>query len=748
MIDKKQKKSKIFTTKMQKKLLVTFLLIVAFLVVLIGRLFIITFGSGKKHSQAVYDNFAYNSRVIPSRRGDITDRNGTVMAYSSKVYNLILDAKVLLSSKEYREPTVKALLKYFPLDADELNSFIDNNAAKKAEGQVPNSYKRLLTTLTEEEIAGFLAAQNEKNSNIKGVWFEEEYKRLYPYNTLAADVIGFSSATGGGQTGLEKFFNDRLAGIDGREYGYIDNNAYSTSVIGQVNGDKVVSTIDVFVQNVIEEELRIFNKGYGCESASILVMDPDTGEIYGMCDYPTYDLNNPSDLTISFSEEEIAELEKLPEDERMMAIYELWSAYGVHNMYEPGSVFKTFTIATALEEALSNSEDVYVCDGVGIYDSSKILCHGGEGHGDMSLGESLALSCNDALMQIAMKEGVTIFSKYIRAFNFGESTDVELPFETDGLLISPDNMMDVDLVTNSFGQNLNVTMVQTAAAFASVINGGYYYKPHIVKEIQNSAGEVIEKVDPELVGKTVSAETSKIMRSYLRSVVDYGTGYLLYRDGYSIGGKTGTAEKHPRDKQSYIVSFMSFAPAEDPEMLVYVIIDSPNVKEYDSSAAAQLVAANIMDRLMPYFGVEKNNPDYEVPLVHVNSDPEKKNGEILVTSDGIIVSTGERLMITKDEAEANGDYDKEPEHDGEDSDDSENVETPEVPETPETPDMPETPETPDMPETPEIPETPDMPEAPGAPETPDMPEVPDNAEGQSSLEIDTPPQDEQQDTEP
>lgn len=684
MIDKKQKKSKKFTTKMQKKLLVTFLLIIAFLIVLIARLLIITFGSGKKHSQAVYDNFAYDSRVIPARRGDIADRNGTVIAYSSKVYNLILDAKILLSDEKYREPTVKALLKYFPLDAEELNAFIDENVSKKAEGKVPSSYKRLLTTLTEEETLGFLAAQAEKDSNIKGVWFEEEYKRMYPYNTLASDVIGFASANGGGQMGLEKFYNDRLSGIDGREYGYIDNNAYSTSVIEQINGDKVVSTIDVFVQNVIEEELRIFNKGYGCESASILVMDPDTGEIYGMCDYPTYDLNNPRDLTVAYSDEKIAEIEKLPEKERMIAIYELWSAYGVHTMYEPGSVFKTFTIATALEEAISDSEDMYVCDGVGIYDSSKILCHGGDGHGDMSLGESLALSCNDALMQIAMKEGVTMFSKYIRAFNFGEITGVELPYETSGMLISPDKMMDVDLVTNSFGQNINVTMVQTAAAFASVINGGYYYKPHIVKEIQNSAGETIDKVEPELVGKTVSSETSKIMRSYLRSVVDYGTGYLLYRDGYSIGGKTGTAEKHPRDKESYVVSFLSFAPAEDPEMMVYVVIDSPNIKEYDSSTAAQLVAANIMDRLMPYFGVEKNNADYEVPLVHINSEPDKKNGEIIVTSDGIIVANGERFMITRDEAKENGDYDKKPEDGETKPEDSEGLETPETPENSES----------------------------------------------------------------
>ncbi len=675
MIEKKQEETKVFTRRMKGKLLIAYMLIIAFLIVLIGRLFIITFSSGKSYAQAVYDNFGNKSTstVIPAKRGDITDRNGTVIAYSSKVYNLIVDSKVLLAKEEYLEPTVQALLKYFPIDADELNSFIAENAEKIENGQTPNSYKKMLTELKEEEIKGFLDAQAKNNSNIKGVWFEEYYKRIYPYNTVASDVVGFASEANGGEAGLEIFLNDKLSGIDGREYGYIDNNAYSTSVIEPINGNRVISTIDVYVQNVIEEELRLFNKGYGCESASILVMDPNNGEIYGMCDYPSYDSNNPRDLTVAYDEDEIA---KMTNEERAAALYNIWNAYGVKTMYEPGSVFKTFTIAAAVEEAISNSEDMYVCDGVGIYGSAKIMCHGGDGHGEMSLGESLALSCNDALMQIAMKEGVTIFSKYIRAFNFGEFTGIELPVEEKGMIKSPEAMNDVDLVTNSFGQNINVTMVQTAAAFSSVINGGYYYNPHLVKEIQNSAGEVIEKFEPELVGKPISPETSKIMRSYLRSVVDYGTGFLMYRDGYSIGGKTGTAEKQPRDKDSYIVSFMSFAPAEEPEMLVYVVIDSPNIKEFDSSIAAQLVASNIMDRLMPYFGVEKNNADYEVPLVHINSDPEKKNGEIIVSSDGIIVASGERYMITREEAKANGDYDKETETEETNPEDSENPEIP------------------------------------------------------------------------
>ncbi|MGN0375611.1 MAG: peptidoglycan D,D-transpeptidase FtsI family protein [Butyrivibrio sp.] len=662
MTEKKQKMSKKFTVKMQKKLLFCFLAVVVFFIALSVVLIRINLSKGKSYSKAVYDNFNYDSRVIPARRGDITDRNGTVLAYSTKTYNLILDAKVLLSDKEYREPTVTALLKYFDLNEQELNDYIDENVCKKENGQNAGSYKRLLTSLSEDEIAGFLEESQASKSKIKGVWFEEEYTRVYPYNSLAADLIGFASEANGGELGIESTYESWLAGIDGREYGYIDNSAYSTTVIDQINGDKVVSTIDIFVQNVIEEEIRKFNEAYGSESSSVMVMDPNTGEILGMCDYPTFDLNNPRDLSAIYSEEE---LEEMTDEEKVEAMFGVWSNFCVSSIYEPGSVFKTFTVAAALEENIANSESTYICDGEGIYNQSKILCHGGEGHGELSLGETLAWSCNDALMQIGMEEGITLFSKYIRAFKFGEKTEIDLISEGAGLLRNPDDMMDVDLVTNAFGQNLNVTMVQTAAAFASVINGGSYYKPHVVKEIQNSAGEAVKKFEPVLVGRTISEENSKIMRSYLRSVVDYGTGYLLYREGYSIGGKTGTAEKQPRDKENYVVSFLAFAPAEKPEIMVYVVIDSPNIAEYDSSTAAQIVAASIMDRLMPYYGIGQDYADYEVPLVHVNTSEDKKNGELVVSSDGIIVVTGERFMPTRDEIkDEEGD---EPKEEGEDT---------------------------------------------------------------------------------
>ncbi len=646
MTNRKTKKSKKFTVQMQKKLLLIFLLIVAAIIILSIFLIRIHLNKGEDYSKAVYDNFDYDSRVIPARRGDITDRNGTVLAYSTKVYNLIIDAKVLLANEDNVEPTINALVKYFGINEEELRTFIEENRSKKQAGNTVSSYKRLLTSLSEETVEPFLEAMNEKGSSIKGIWFEEEYKRSYPYGSLACDLIGFSSEANGGELGIESYYDEYLAGTDGREYGYINNSAYETTVIDQINGSKVVSTIDIYVQTVIEEEIAKFEEAYGFESATVVVMDPNSGEILGLCDAPFFDLNNPRDLESIYDAEE---LEGLTDSERVDMLYGLWNNFAVSSIYELGSVYKPFTVATALEEAVADSENTYECDGEGIYNSSRITCNGGDGHGEMTLGESLVWSCNDALMQIAMDEGITIFSKYLRAFKFGEETGVDLPGEAKGLLIDPEEMMDVDLATNSFGQNFNVSMIQTISAFASLINGGNYYQPHIVKEIQNSMGETIKEIEPILVSKTVSEETSDTICSYLRSVVDYGTGYLMKRDGYSIGGKTGTAEKQPRDKESYIVSFMTFAPAEDAKVLVYVVIDSPNCEFYNASIPAQVVASNIMDRLMPYFGVAKDYADYEVPLVQLSTGEDTLNGEFKVSSDGIIELSGEKFMIRRDE---------------------------------------------------------------------------------------------------
>ncbi len=607
MAAKKQIESKKFTNRMKKKLLSVFLIAGGLLLFLSIILIKTNTSKGEDYSKAVYNNFTYDSRTIPARRGDITDRNGTILAYSTKVYNMIIDAKVILSDEDYRKPTVAALEKYFPdLDIKEVDTYLDDNEQKTSNR---SSYKRFLMELTADDIADFEEAMSDKKSNIKGVWFEEEYKRTYPFNTLASDMLGFASEANGGELGIESYYESYLAGIDGREYGYIDNSAYSSHVIAPVNGDTVVSTIDYNIQNIIEKAIKDFNDEYGSESTAVMVMDPNSGEILGMADYPNFNLNDPRDLSGVYTEEELG---AMTDKERVEALFDVWSNYCVSSIYEPGSVFKTLTVAEALEEDVYNLKDVFTCDGVGIYNSAKILCHGGDGHGDLTLAGTLTESCNDALMQIGMGLGVPTFTRYFNVFQLGSKTGIDLPSEENGLLIKAEDMMDVDLATNSFGQNINVTMTQMISTYASLINGGSYYQPHTVKEIQNSSGETVEKIQPALVTKTVSEDTSKTIREMLRAVVDYGTGGYTYLEGYSIGGKTGTAEKQPRDKKNYVVSFMGFAPAEDPEVLIYVVVDSPKADDFDSSWAAQVISKQIFQELLPYMGIMADNPDYNV----------------------------------------------------------------------------------------------------------------------------------------
>lgn len=615
MAVKRESKSKKFTFKMKKKLLVIYLLTGLFLIFLSISLIKINLKKGKEYSKAVYDNFTYDSRIIYARRGDITDRNGTILAYSTKVYTMIIDAKVILSDEKFREPTVEALRECFPsLDIAELNAHLDENKDKEAK----SSYKRFMQELTEEEVNAF-NEKMEKDKKVKGVWFESKYKRVYPHNSLAADMIGFSSDANGGEIGVELYYDKYLAGTDGRTYGYIDNSSYKSQVIPAINGNTLVTTIDYGVQNIIENKVKDWNDEFGSLSTTVVVMNPNNGEILGMADYPTFDLNNPRDVSSIYTQEELDEMD---EEEKVEAYYKLWSNNSISKIYEPGSVFKTFTIASVVEENLCDFKKTFYCDGYAVYDHTKIKCNHVEGHGDMTIARSLQLSCNDALMQMGELLGKTTFSKYLNIFKFGIKTDIDLPSEEAGLVISEERMMDVDLATNSFGQNISVNMLQMMSGFASIINGGKYYRPHVVKQILDSSGELVKENKKELVAQTVSEETTEVMRAMLRSVVDYGTAGYLYMEGYSIGGKTGAAEKIPRDKKSYVVSFLGFAPCENPEVLVYVVIDSPKVEDYSSSYAAQMLSSEIYKELLPYLGITPDDPEYKRDLYLNGTDEE------------------------------------------------------------------------------------------------------------------------------
>lgn len=594
---------------MQKKLVLLFVAIILAFVFLIGRITYINAANGEDYTRIVLDQQQYDSRTIPFKRGDIVDRNGTKMATSERVYNVILDVRVMTSDEDSIEPTIQVLKDCFEIDEEEVRDLIEEN---------PSSRYNILKKGVDYETYKKFEAIDEDDENypdVAGIWLEEDYVRTYPYNTLASDVIGFTVDGNVGSNGIEASYNNTLNGTDGREYGYLDETSTVERTVKEaVNGDTVVSTIDLQVQSIVEKHILEFNEqhkneasaGEGSKNTAVIVMNPQNGEILAEASYPNYDLNQPRDLTKYYTQETI---DAMSDEEQLETLNSLWNNFCVSDTYEPGSTFKPFTIAAGLETGILTGDETYYCGGVLHVGDHDIHCSNRDGHGTQTLKQALENSCNVALMEIGEALGAEEFCRYQELFGFGEYTGIDLPGEgeTSGLLYTPENMDAASLATNAFGQNFNVTMTQLAASFCSLINGGNYYEPHVVKQIQDENGNVTENIDPVLVKKTISEETSEVIKDYMLGVVQKGTGSSAAVEGYDIGGKTGTAEKLPRGNGKYLVSFIGYAPQENPEVVVYVVVDEPNVAAQASSSYATELASKIMSEIFPYLGITKSS---------------------------------------------------------------------------------------------------------------------------------------------
>ena len=594
---------------MQKKLVLLFVAIILAFVFLIGRITYINAANGEDYTRIVLDQQQYDSRTIPFKRGDIVDRNGTKMATSERVYNVILDVKVMTSDEDSIEPTIQVLKDCFEIDEDEVRDLIEES---------PSSRYNILKKGVDYETYKKFEAIDEDDENypdVAGIWLEEDYVRTYPYNTLASDVIGFTVDGNVGSNGIEASYNNTLNGTDGREYGYLDETSTVERTVKEaVNGDTVMSTIDLQVQSIVEKHILEFNEqhkneasaGEGSKNTAVIVMNPQNGEILAEASYPNYDLNQPRDLKKYYTQETI---DAMSDEEQLETLNSLWNNFCVSDTYEPGSTFKPFTIAAGLETGILTGDETYYCGGVLHVGDHDIHCSNRDGHGTQTLKQALENSCNVALMEIGEALGAEEFCRYQELFGFGEYTGIDLPGEgeTSGLLYTPENMDAASLATNAFGQNFNVTMTQLAASFCSLINGGNYYEPHVVKQIQDENGNVTENIDPVLVKKTISEETSEVIKDYMLGVVQEGTGSSAAVEGYDIGGKTGTAEKLPRGNGKYLVSFIGYAPQENPEVVVYVVVDEPNVAAQASSSYATELASKIMSEIFPYLGITKSS---------------------------------------------------------------------------------------------------------------------------------------------
>lgn len=673
---RRRRQTKILPFYMQEKLIIGFCFFLILFLLLTFALFQIVRNNNEAFNRKVLRQrqTQYGSKVLPAKRGDIMDRNGTILATSQKVYNLIVDARTMTSyqDKRYEEASLKAVEEFFKEDAGELRAYIaKQDALPDGKKSAYYKYKKRLSYEERTAFLDYIDEQNKqykkdgKKDRIKGLDFEEEYRRYYPYKNLACNIIGFTTDDGeSGQAGVEQFYNKSLIGTNGRTYGYLDSDTKLQSVIREAtDGNSLVTTINYNIQRTVEKYLQEWQtEDVGSKVASAIVMDPKTGEILAMASTKQYDLNEPRKLNDaeypeslllelgkkeaqivykrehenkSISLEEVGQYftqEELLSYGRQAAWNEVWRNPVISDTYEPGSTVKPFTVAGALEESVIQPKTTFTCDGkVTLSDGVHtwvIRCHKRDGHGTIDAEQALMQSCNVYMMDTAFAEGAETFVKYQHVFGFGDKTTVDLPGEADtaSLVYTADTLGKTTLATNSFGQNFNVTMIQMASAFSSVINGGSYYKPHVVKQILNANGTVIKDVQPELMRVTVSEETSAFLREALFQTVEGGTGKPAQIQGYHVGGKTGTAQKLPRSAKNYLVSFCGFAPVEDPQLLVYVVVDTPNLEgEAQASASfATKIEQKIMNDALQFLNIQ---PQGETdPNASLNKDLQSEEG--------------------------------------------------------------------------------------------------------------------------
>lgn len=613
--------------------------LLCFLVV-IGRMFYITKNKGVEYEKRVLAQQRYDSISLPYRRGDILDRNGTQLATSEKVYNLILEPKHINADEESRKATVAALLRFFDLSQETVDEALADEESL---------YKVVLKKIKYEQVMPFNEfLESDEGKKVVGVWFEEEYLRYYPHNNLACHILGFTASGNVGNSGLEQYYNDELNGTDGRQYGYLnDDMTLERTVIPPINGNTLVTTIDANIQRIVEDTVANYMATTGAKNVSVLAMDPNNGEVLAMANSNIFNPNEPykeEALWYQFggsAEEQQAQVAALNDEQKLEALNKVWRNYIVSDSFEPGSTFKEFTIAGALEEDVLTGDETFVCDGYQVvYEGTKpISCHKRSGHGVVTVDQALMYSCNDALMQIAAKEGKETFYKYEQIFGFGAKTRIDLPGEADtsALVYKLDGLNPVELATCSFGQGQNVTMIQLATAFCSVINGGNLYEPHIMKQVVNAQGGIVATNDGTVLRKTISQETSQDIKRALYQTVEAGTGQKARIEGYTIGGKTGTAEKQPRGNGKYVISFIGFAPVEKPQVVVYVTVDEPNVEDQGNSGVASVIAHDVFQGILPYMNVFQSNTsklednpevgDEQPTPVETETIPEGNTGE-------------------------------------------------------------------------------------------------------------------------
>ena len=563
----------------KKKILVVFTCAFLILTGLIGRLvYLMVFDA--EYYQKRAEDLHKRERKIKAARGEIVDRNGVVLATNKTVCTI----SVIHSQIKEPERVTEILAKELEMDQAEVRKRVEKVSSMEK-----------VKTNVEKEVGDTI-----REYNLDGVKVDEDYKRYYPYDSLASKVLGFTGGDNQGIIGLEVKYEETLKGSNGTiltttDARGIELDAVAEGRIEPVAGKTLEISMDYNIQKYCEQAAEKVMREKQADGVSILLMNPQNGEILSMVNVPEFNLNDPFELNTG----EELEGEKLQD-----ALNAMWRNRCINDTYEPGSTFKIITSAACLEEGVVTPEDTFSCPGYRMVEDRRIRCHKVGGHGSETFVQGIQNSCNPVFIDIGLRLGAERFYDYFQQFGLLDLTGIDLPGEAGTIMHQVENIGLVELATISFGQSFQVTPVQMAVTVSSIINGGRRVTPHFGKAVLDREGNVLETLSYEERSGVVSEKTSKTMQTLLEGVVANGSGKNAYIEGYSIGGKTATSQTLPRSANKYISSFIGFAPAEDPQVLGMVVIHNPQGIYYGGTIAAP-VLRSIFDNVLPYLGIEK-----------------------------------------------------------------------------------------------------------------------------------------------
>jgi stage V sporulation protein D (sporulation-specific penicillin-binding protein) len=535
------------------------------------------------HYGVMAEKLHERERAIKAKRGVLYDRNGSVIAGNVSVSTI----SVIHSQIEEPEKVIKVLSEELGVDEAEVRKRVEKvSSREKIKTNVPKE--------TSDRIREY---------NLSGVMVDEDYKRYYPYGSLASHVIGFTGADNQGIIGLEVTYDNYLQGKDGAILTLTNANGIEIENAAEdrlepISGNSLILSLDVNIQQYAEQAAKRVMEQKEAKAARIIVMNPDNGEIYAMVNVPEFDLNNPFVLTSG-------ETVRTSVKEDMDELNNMWRNPCISDTYEPGSTFKIITAAAALEEGAVKLTDTFSCPGYIAVEDRKIRCHKAGGHGSETFVQGIMNSCNPVFITVGQRLGVESFYKYLERFDVLKKTGVDLPGEAATIMHKKENVGAVELATVSFGQSFQITPLRLMASASAIVNGGHSIVPHFGVGITDDDAKDIKKIEYETKDNMVSKEVSETMQSLLEAVVSEGTGKKAYIEGYHVAAKTGTSEKLPRRNNKYIASCLGFAPANDPKVMALVLIDEPQGIYYGGTIAAPVIS-ELFDSILPYMGIEKD----------------------------------------------------------------------------------------------------------------------------------------------